>query len=160
MVSSTSAIDAAAAPSVDEQFLDLVCDNTDLLGAEFDAIIAAEWPTRPVDRLGVLTACRHPGDGAVRWVVDIAHVPTRPRHPGIGGWARQRSPPRSNGRPTDLTQKAGDRQDQTSQTRGGSSPRPHLSSIASDASCATPAPERRSLWRAGREPSSGRGPGR
>jgi phage baseplate assembly protein gpV len=103
MVSSTPATGAWTAPSVDEQFLDLVCDNTDLLGAEFDAIIAAEWPTPPVDRRDVLAACRKPRDGAARWMVDTAHIPTRPRHPGIGGWARQRSPPRSNERPTDHT---------------------------------------------------------
>jgi hypothetical protein len=32
----------------DEQFLDLLCADEDLLGAEFDAIITAEWPTPPI----------------------------------------------------------------------------------------------------------------
>jgi hypothetical protein len=31
-------------PSVEDQFLDLVCADEELLRAEFDAIIAAEWP--------------------------------------------------------------------------------------------------------------------
>jgi hypothetical protein len=34
----------------DQQFLDLICYDQDLLEAEFDAIIAAEWPTPPADR--------------------------------------------------------------------------------------------------------------
>jgi hypothetical protein len=36
-----------AARTTDEQFLDLVCADDELLRAEFDAIIAAEWPTPP-----------------------------------------------------------------------------------------------------------------
>ena len=35
---------------VDEQFLDLICADEDLLRAEFDAIIAAEWPSPPAGR--------------------------------------------------------------------------------------------------------------
>jgi len=34
--------------STDEQFLDLLCTDEDLLGAEFYAIIAAEWPMPPI----------------------------------------------------------------------------------------------------------------
>ena len=34
------------APTVDEQFLDLICGDADLLAAEFDAIIAADGRCR------------------------------------------------------------------------------------------------------------------
>ncbi|MGI8881289.1 MAG: hypothetical protein ACR2KJ_12460, partial [Jatrophihabitans sp.] len=38
------------ARSSGEQFVDLSCSDDDLVQAEFDAIIAAEWPSRPPDR--------------------------------------------------------------------------------------------------------------
>lgn len=37
----------AAAPAMDDQFLALVCNDADLLDAEFEAIVAAEWPVPP-----------------------------------------------------------------------------------------------------------------
>ncbi|MGZ6838948.1 MAG: hypothetical protein ACXVHC_00590, partial [Frankiaceae bacterium] len=36
-----------AADSVHEEFLELVCGDEQLLRAEFDAIIAQEWGSRP-----------------------------------------------------------------------------------------------------------------
>ena len=79
---------------VDEQFLDLICGETDLLTAEFDAIIAAEWPEPPADGPARGAAGGRPGRGASRRAADPVRSPAaRPRHPGIGGWARQRSPP-------------------------------------------------------------------
>jgi hypothetical protein len=50
-----------AARTVDEQFLDLICNDPDLLAAEFDAIIAAEWPQPPPDRPARGAASGHPG---------------------------------------------------------------------------------------------------
>ena len=41
-----------ATRSTDEQFLDLLLADEDLLRAEFDAIIAAEWPGQPPGRPG------------------------------------------------------------------------------------------------------------
>jgi hypothetical protein len=82
------------APTIEEQFLDLIFSDTDLLAAEFDAIIAAEWPEPPGDRPGPGAACRHSGSGPARRAANPVRGPvSRPRHPGIGGWARQRSPP-------------------------------------------------------------------
>ncbi len=78
-----------------EQFLDLICSDDELLQAEFDAIIADQWPSPPPhkprrDNPGGRHPARrgqHPGpsgpDGP----------PPRPRHPGVGAWSRQRSPP-------------------------------------------------------------------
>jgi hypothetical protein len=43
----TPALADTAARTVDEQFLALMCSDADLLRAEFDAIIAAEWPSPP-----------------------------------------------------------------------------------------------------------------
>ena len=82
-----------ATRSTDEQFLDLLLADEDLLRAEFDAIIAAEWPGPPTDRPGRgMRADRDPGEtrpGRVR----AAAPPGRPRHPRTRGRPRQRSPP-------------------------------------------------------------------
>lgn len=82
---------------VEEEFLELVCSDEDLVQAEFEAIIAAEWPSlpsppaaRPLHR----PADRPPTSPAGPWRVGApGRLASRPRHPGIGGWARQRSPP-------------------------------------------------------------------
>jgi hypothetical protein len=83
-----------ATRSTDEQFLELLCADEDLLRAEFDAIIAAEWPSPPPaepDRGA--DAERRPRRARHRREASVAAPPSRPRHPGIGGWTRQRSPP-------------------------------------------------------------------
>jgi len=83
---STPATGDASAWAIDEQFVDLICGDAELVAAEFDAIIAAEWPTPPVDG--------HAGGGQTRCIAGAVRGPVcRPRHPGIAGWARQRSPP-------------------------------------------------------------------
>ena len=91
----TPALADTAAPTVDEQFLGLMCSDEDLLQAEFDAIIAAEWPSPPpttTPRRGA--AGRHPASNTHRrGGAPVARAVARPRHPGIGGWDRQRSPP-------------------------------------------------------------------
>jgi hypothetical protein len=103
----TPATGDTTARTVDEQFLDLICGDADLLAAEFDTIIAAEWHTPPADRPGRSTAGGHPGDGAARRGADpVRGLVSRPRHPGIGGWARQRSPPPRQ--PSTSDRKAGD----------------------------------------------------
>ena len=82
------------ARTVDEQFLELICSDVSLLAAEFDAIIAAEWPEPPADRPGRGAVGGHAGSGAARRAAEPVRRPVPPpRHPGIGGWARQRSPP-------------------------------------------------------------------
>jgi hypothetical protein len=81
--------DTTARP-VDAEFLDLICSDADLLAAEFEAIVAAEWPTPPADRPGPRAAGGHPRSAAANPV--RSPVP-RPQHRGIDGWARQRSPP-------------------------------------------------------------------
>jgi hypothetical protein len=84
----------AAALSVDEQFLELVCGDADLLAAEFDAIIAAEWSDPPARHTGRSGSHRRvPPDDGRRRQTRRANQANRPRHPGVGGWARQRSPP-------------------------------------------------------------------
>ena len=80
--------------AVDEQLLDLICSDADLLAAEFDAIIAAEWPTPPAGSRGHGGAGGHPRGRATRRAAGaVRGLVSRPRHPGIGGWVRQRSPP-------------------------------------------------------------------
>jgi hypothetical protein len=82
------------ARTVDEQFLDLICNDQDLLAAEFDAIIAAAWPTPPAATPGRGALGEHAGRGTARRAADPVRGPVSwPRRPGTGGWARQRSPP-------------------------------------------------------------------
>jgi hypothetical protein len=97
-----------AARRVDDQFLDLICTDADLLRAEFEAIIAAEWPSPPANPPGHRTTGQHPTSRAARWLTArLGGAVSRPRQPGIGGWARQRSPPPRQ--PPTNDRKAGDR---------------------------------------------------
>ncbi len=83
------------AGTIDEEFLDLVCSDEELLRAEFEAIVAAEWPMPPMRPPRPSPAGRPPSPRRVTWWADTSgRLVSRPRHPGIGGWGRQRSPPR------------------------------------------------------------------
>jgi hypothetical protein len=92
----TRALEGDTALTVDERFLEILCADQELLRAEFDAIIAAEWPSPPPaepDRGAA--AARRPRRARQRREASVAALPSRPRHQGIGGWTRQRSPPRT-----------------------------------------------------------------
>jgi hypothetical protein len=65
----TPATGDPTARRVDEQFLDLICNDQDLLAAEFDAIIAAEWPNAPANPAGHGPTGRHPTSPAARWLM-------------------------------------------------------------------------------------------
>jgi hypothetical protein len=83
-----------AARTVDELFLQLICNDPDLLAAEFDAIIAVEWPAPPTKEGAPKVTSGPPArkpSNLLAWRAD--RLVSRPRHPGVGGWARQRSPP-------------------------------------------------------------------
>ncbi len=85
----------------DEQFLDLICSDDELVQAEFDAIIAAEWPSPPPTRPRRDTpGGRHPGRGQRPRPAAPDGLPLRPRHPGVRAWSRQRSPPTPPPTPT------------------------------------------------------------
>jgi len=79
--------------TVDDEFLDLICNDADLLAAEFQAIIATEWHEPPADGSGA-------GDGDGQAMHGPARPPGEPVHwsrpAGDGGWIRQRSPPGVN----------------------------------------------------------------
>ncbi len=80
--------------AADDVFLAIVCLDEDVVRAEFDAIIAAEWPDPPPDEPAEHDAVIHsPDAGRQRPANGRAPLDDRPRHPGIGGWSRQRSPP-------------------------------------------------------------------
>jgi hypothetical protein len=90
----SSATGSNVGQSIDEQFLALVCSDEDLLRAEFDAIIAAEWPDPPMDtsRRGGLE--RRRASGGHRLPASPLPAPSAsPRRSGIGGRAWQRAPP-------------------------------------------------------------------
>jgi hypothetical protein len=79
----------------DEDFIALVCADEELLRAEFDAIIRAEWPAPPSQRpdpaSGETTSSRgwRGGETGDRQ----SWLPDRPGGPWLEGLARQRSPP-------------------------------------------------------------------
>lgn len=87
--------DSGAADTIEEQFLELVCSDVDLVRGEFEAIIAAEWPTPPPVRPPLRRPAGGPGmpRRGRRWSRRVGHLPSRPQDPSIGAWSRQRSPP-------------------------------------------------------------------
>lgn len=83
------------AETVDEQFLALICAEEELLRAEFEAIVAAEWPSPPAKTPGPAANAGRPRS----WPppggpAGAGRLSGRPAHPGVDGWTRQRSPPR------------------------------------------------------------------
>lgn len=96
-MSTTPLSDGTTASTLDEQFLDLVYSDPQLLAAEFEEIIAAEWSQPPADRPGLPSfLVPSPGRAAGRTPVR-SRVPTDPRPGCLGacGWSRQRSPPQA-----------------------------------------------------------------
>lgn len=90
---SPAATRAAVTPDLDE-FLDLLCADEELLRAEFEAIVAAGWPLPPDRRAVVGSWHVGPTDGPARGKARVRDVePAVDSRPGVGGWARQRSPP-------------------------------------------------------------------
>lgn len=77
---------------VEADFAELVYSDSDLLMAEFQEIIADEWGRRPPDG-GPASASPRGQGGYSRPVVPVSRELLRPRHPGLGERARQRSPP-------------------------------------------------------------------
>ena len=57
-------IGGSLARTIDEQFVALMCFDEDLLRAEFDAIITAEWRRPPANRPGRRPAHRRPAKQA------------------------------------------------------------------------------------------------
>lgn len=82
-----------AALRVHEQFVELLCADDDLLRAEFEAIVAAEWPSPPKAPPARRGVARGRPRASARRGRARAVLPSRPRHPGSDGWARERSPP-------------------------------------------------------------------
>jgi hypothetical protein len=82
-----------AARAVHEQFLSLVCEDEELLAAEFDEIVAHAWdgphPPSPGQPAGPAAEGwdTHRPQGPRR------RLPARPGHPGADAWARERGPP-------------------------------------------------------------------
>ena len=77
-----------------DEFLDLLCADEELLRAEFEAIVAAEWP-RPPDRR-VVVRTQHvgaDGDPASGRARTSPSTPVVDRRPGVEDSARERSPP-------------------------------------------------------------------
>ena len=80
--------------STEEQFADVVCSDEDWVRAEFEAIIAAEWPAPPSRPPAQRAASAPPTAPDGPWRVSrLERLASQPRRPGAGGWARQRSPP-------------------------------------------------------------------
>ena len=90
---STDVPDRCLGASVDEDFCDVVCADDELLRAEFESIIAAQWPHPPENPTGRGTVSGHPDSSADHPMTVLRGSAPRPRRPGIGGRTRQRSPP-------------------------------------------------------------------
>jgi hypothetical protein len=73
-------IGGSLARTIDEQFVALMCFDEDLLRAEFDTIITAEWPRplanrpgrRPAHRRPAKQSPRQPGNASNCWQVIVA----------------------------------------------------------------------------------------
>jgi len=96
------------ARTVNEQFLDLICKDLELLRAEFDAIIATEWPSPPMPSAPGPIGARPVNREAHRSVDDAPGAGSTMQRPGVGEWARQRSPPPRR-KPGTYDRRAGDR---------------------------------------------------
>jgi hypothetical protein len=80
--------------TIDEQFLAIVSSDVELLRAEFNAIIAAEWPEPPRHGPKHGHTVNRPLGRTLRSQERRQTRPRRcPSHVGIDGWRRQRSPP-------------------------------------------------------------------
>jgi hypothetical protein len=88
----------SSTPGCEAEFLDLICADEELLRAEFDAIIAAGWPTEPPTVRGVGRRREHPpagGQGAHPRPGPL--LSRQPDAPEVRARSRQRSPPLSSG---------------------------------------------------------------
>ena len=82
-----------AAQTVDEQFYDLICADADLVAAEFEAIIAAEWPEPPARRPRRRDAGGRRGSGRARRPAGGSPRLGPLRDGGVDRSARERGPP-------------------------------------------------------------------
>ena len=97
------AVRLRAAPGVDEEFLELVYADEQLLRAEFDDIVAQEWPTgHPPARPTAATPGTDPRPRRHLGPRGVRASRRQRRHPGAARSRRQRSPPRlgQGGAPT------------------------------------------------------------
>lgn len=84
-----------AARSSQEQFVELMCADAELVRAEFDAIIAAEWSQPPPDEPDSGPPPEPPPRGPRRLASgQTPGLPNQKRRTGISASSRQRSPPR------------------------------------------------------------------
>jgi hypothetical protein len=90
-----SAATASAPDAVEEEFWALMCEDEELLRAEFEAIVSAAWPdppdpppapTPPTDPAGPVRPMVWPGFAEERTEYGC-------RGPEGYSWVRQRSPP-------------------------------------------------------------------
>ena len=89
--------DQLVRPTIDDEFLALMCSDEEWLRAEFDAIVAAEWGTPPQRR--------RPDEGGPRSKGGRDNTVENPRRDWVlrrqsplHGLARVRSPPRDRKR--------------------------------------------------------------
>jgi len=82
------------ARTVDEQFLQMICNDEELVAAEFEAIIAAAQLAPPAHPGDPQATSGPPARQAKRRVPLRIDLPVSlPWHCGVGGRAHQRSPP-------------------------------------------------------------------
>jgi hypothetical protein len=93
-MTSLSATASATATAVTDEFFALICADEQLLQAEFDAIIAAGWPTPP--RRPKPATPRPPGRSNGRQQPNESPLDNWPDQlTNLDAFNRQRSPPRA-----------------------------------------------------------------
>jgi len=84
-------VDAAPETSAGQAFVDLVCADDELMRAEFDALIAASWPTPPAEPP---VPPRRPAPWPCGLALPSSEAARRPiHHIPDTSWRRQRAPP-------------------------------------------------------------------
>jgi hypothetical protein len=84
----------APAGTIDDAFLDIICQDEELLRAEFDALVAASWdePPPPPRPPAVPRPADNPAPQPATRTTTAQEIPSRSHHPAPAG-RRQRSPP-------------------------------------------------------------------
>jgi len=104
-------LEPASEEATDRRFLAVVLGDHELLEHEFQALLAESWGSPPTGRALHPTPAGPSVPGS-RPAASDRRLPTRPHHPGLGGWGRSRSPPcrRFDSRHLHDTSKGGDAQ--------------------------------------------------
>lgn len=90
---SATTVGAGESRGTEERFLELVCADEELVRAEFEAIVAAQWTDPPMSRYGPHAGGHQRGSPVRAALVRLTTAPSGLWRTGPDRKARQRSPP-------------------------------------------------------------------